>query len=364
MSSLARLRRLPTAAGVLGRPVRVALVCVVVLVVAGTVAWPQPAAALDPLDVVPNPLDLLPGGASLDPAQWAVDGFRAILKYIFGDQLDELGRHLVNLLLSVPLLTDTVAFPRLNAYREYVTGGAWGILGLSFVIASLRYWLASYGGSGAYEALTGFMRSAGAIAILLVFPIVFDQLARVVNAFTAALVANPIVGDGLGKGLVGVLGTAPSAGGGITMLIGLAAIVIALTLLVVKVIVTALLAVLFVASPLAIALWPVEELSWALRTLTQAMLALLIFPILWAVCFGTFAVLGTDALFPGNHGDFINAVLAPLITLAALLIAFRLPFAVLRQAMHAGITPGINRGLTNIYHVDRVRGIAVKGGGH
>ena len=84
------------------------------------------------------------------------------------------------------------------------------------------------------------------------------------------------------------------------MLVGIASIVMAIVLLVVKVIVTALLAVLFVLSPLAIALWPIEEFSWALRTLVQAILGLLAFPILWAACFGTFAVLSVDALFPGR----------------------------------------------------------------
>jgi hypothetical protein len=352
---IARRRwRLPPADAVLGRPGLVAAVCALVLVIGGMIAMPQPAAAL------PNPLDLLPGGGSLpslDPTQWVVDGFKSILRFIFGDQLDELGRHLVNLLLSLPLLTDTSAFPQLNDYRAYVTGGAWGVLALSFVVASLRYWLSSYSGSGAYEALTGFVRTAGAIAVLLIFPIVFDQMSRAVNAFTSALVVNPVVGDGLGKGFVGTLSTAPFSGGGIAMLIGIAAIVMALILLVVKVIVTALLAVLFVLSPLAIAIWPIEELSWAFRSLVQAMLGLLVFPIVWAVCFGTFAVLSTDAMFPGDNGDVIDSVLAPLITLAALIIAFRLPFAVLSQGMKSGISPGFNRGLTHVRNAGYVRSL-------
>jgi hypothetical protein len=353
-----RVGRALAADHVVGRPMAVAVACALTLVIAGTLAVPPPAAAL------PSPADLLPGinVPGLDPSQWVVDGFKAILRFIFGDQLDELGSHLVNLLLSVPLLTDSTAFPRLNDYREYVTGGAWGILALSFVVASLRYWLSSYSGSGAYEALNGFVRSVGAIAMLLVFPIVFDQVSRAVNAFTAALVVNPVVGDGLGKGMAGTISDAPFAGGGLAMLIGIAAVVMAIILLVVKVIVTALLAVLFVASPLAIALWPIEELSWALRSLLQAMVGLLIFPILWAVCFGTFAVLSTDAMFPGDNGDAINAVLSPLIALAALIIAFRLPFAVLSQAMKAGISPGINRGVTTIRNVGYVRGTMKVGG--
>jgi hypothetical protein len=348
---------LPGAEQVLGRPVTVAVACALTLVLLGSIASPDPAAAL------PSPADLLPGLPDLNPAHWVVDGFKAILRFIFGDQLDQLGRHLVNLLLSVPLLTDSGAFPRLNDYRAYVTGGAWGILALSFVVASLRYWLSSYSGNGAYEALAGFLRSTGAIVMLLLFPIVFDQLARAVNAFTAALVVNPVVGDGLGKGLVGTISTAAITGGGIAMLVGLAAIVMAVILLVVKVIVTALLAVLFVASPLAIALWPIEETSWALRSLVQAILGLLIFPILWALCFGTFAVLSTDAMFPGDHGSAINAVLSPLIALAALVIAFRLPFAVLGQAMRAGISPGISRGVTHVRNVGYVRSVAKVGGG-
>jgi hypothetical protein len=345
--------RVPAAEHVLGRPVSVALACAVVLLVAGSIAAPQSAVAL------PSPADLLPGSLpNLDPSQWVVDGFKAILEFIFGDQLDDLGSHLINLLLAVPLLTDQGAFPRLNAYREYVTGGAWGLLALSFVVASLRYWLSSYSGSGAYEALTGFVRSSAAIGLLLIFPVVFDQISRAVNAFTAALVVNPIVGDGLGKGMVGTISNTPFAGGGISMLIGIAAIVMAIILLVVKVIITALLAVLFVASPLAIALWPIEELAWGLRSLLQAMVGLLVFPILWAVCFGTFAVLSTDALFPGDHGDAITSVLSPLIALAALIIAFRLPFAVLNQAMKAGISPGIGRGLGQVRNAGYVRQIA------
>jgi len=353
----AKLRpRLPSADQVLGRPGRNALLCAVVLTIVGSLGAPDNAQAIG--------LPSLPGLPSLNPADWAVDAFKAILKFIFGDQLKQLGEHLVNLLLAVPLLTDTAKFPQLNKYRDYVTGGAWGILGLSFVVSSMRYWLSSYSGAGAYEALTGFARTVGAIAMLLAFPIVFDQLSRGVNEFTAALVVNPIVGKGLGTGLVGTLTGALGTGGGIGMLVGIAAIVMAIVLLVIKVIVTTLLAVLFVLSPLAIALWPIEELSWALRSLVQAMLGLLVFPILWAVCFGTFAVLSIDALFPANSGDLINTVLSPLYTLAALIIAFRLPFVVLRQAMNAGISPGINRGLQSAHYArslaSRASRVAVK----
>jgi hypothetical protein len=98
---------------------------------------------------------------------------------------------------------------------------------------------------------------------------------------------------------------------------------------------------LFVASPLAISLWPIEEMSWMLRSLIQAMLALLMFPVVWALCFGTFAVLNTDALFPGKQAELIDKITAPLVVLAVLIIAFRLPFKFLDMAGQAGVSPGI-----------------------
>jgi hypothetical protein len=300
-----------------------------------------------------NPLPDLP---SLNPGDYIVDGFKALVRWIFGD-VDSLGKHLVNLLLAVPILTDKNNFARLNEYRGYIQGGCWGILALGFVIASMRYWLSS--GTGVYDGLIGFGRTAGAIGMLLVFPVAFDQVSRIVNALTAALVSTPLVAHGLRDGLVGTVSTTALSGGGIAMLIGLAAIVMALVLLIVKVIVTALLAVLFVASPLAISLWPIEELAWAPKTLLSAMGALFAFPILWAICFGTFAVLNADALFPGDHGDILVSILSPLIALASLIIAFRLPFAVLNQAMGAGLAGHGGR----VYRAAQsVRGLASGGG--
>lgn len=334
---------------------RRAVASALAVVLAAALAAPATASA----SILPNPLDLVPD--ALDPAHYIVEGFKALISWIFGDTIDELGHNLVGLLLAVPILTDKADFPRLNEYRGYVTGGAWGILGLSLVISSLRYWLSSFSGAGAYEALQGLIRTGGAICMLLAFPVAFDQIARAVNAMTAALVTTPIVAHGLEHGIAGTLVNANLIGGGIAMLITIAALIAALILLVVKVVVTALLAVLFVASPLAIVLWPVEETSFLLKTLVSAMLALLAFPVVWALCFGTFAVLSPDALFPGRHGDLVTSVLSPLITLASLIIAFRLPFALLSAAQLSGLAPRARHGTTVVQHVRNVTTTRTRG---
>lgn len=313
------------------RPVIGALAVVMIL----SMVSPSSASALPSI----NPLDAIP---SLNPAEWTVDGFKAILKFIFGDHLDQLGKGLINLLLAVPLLTSKQDFPKLNEYRSYITGGSWGLLGLSFLICSIRY-MFSPGGSGAYEGLIGFIRTAGAICIILIFSPAFDMLSRIVNSFTVALIKTPIIGHAFEA----TLSVDPSVGG-IGMILSIISVGFAIFLLLIKVIVTTLLAVLFLLSPLAIALWPIEELAWAMRSLLQAMGALMIFPIIWSVCFGAFAVLPADALFPGSQGDVINSILTPLITLAALVIMVRLPFAVLAKAGEVGIAPGVTRGMKHM----------------
>lgn len=315
-------------------------------------ATPEPAAALAGVNL--NPLDALP---SLDPGSWATDGFRAILEFIFGKSLDEIGRHLLGLLLAVPLVTDHHAFPRLNAYRDFVTAGAWGLLGLTGIVAIFRYWLSSFTGSGAYEAMVGFFRSAGAIAMLLMFPVAFDGISRGINMFTAALVKGP---TGSTSALSNLLSTAAISSGGIGMIVAVFAIFTAIVLLIVKVVVTVLIAILWAASPLAIVLWPVQELGWILRSLLQALGALLIFPVLWALCFGVFAVLPVDAMFPGSYGDAIESVLSPLVGLAALIIAARLPFAVMERGLQAGIMPSPSRGITHVRNVSYARSAVSK----
>jgi hypothetical protein len=112
-----------------------------------------------------------------------------------------------------------------------------------------------------------------------------------------------------------------------------------------------------VASPLAIALWPIEELSWAAAQPRAGDAGAAHLPDRVGGVLRHVRRLEHRFAVPGDNGDVINSVLAPLITLAALVIAFRLPFAVLGQAMKSGISPGINRGVTHIRNASYIREI-------
>jgi hypothetical protein len=79
--------------------------------------------------------------------------------------------------------------------------------------------------------------------------------------------------------------------------------VIFVLLIVTKIVLATLLALLFVAAPLAIALWPLPETSWLARTALQSLIGVLLWPVAWALCFALFAVIGASALTrPGRSG--------------------------------------------------------------
>ena len=71
-----------------------------------------------------------------------------------------------------------------------------------------------------------------------------------------------------------------------------------LLLIVTKIVLATLLALLFVAAPLAIALWPLPETSWLARTVLQSLIGVLLWPVVWALCFALFAVIGASAFTP------------------------------------------------------------------
>ena len=110
-----------------------------------------------------------------------------------------------------------------------------------------------------------------------------------------------------------------------------------LLLIVTKIVLATLLALLFVAAPLAIALWPLPETSWLARTVLQSLIGVLLWPVVWALCFALFAVIGASAFTPG--GSFGTQLVKPWVSVAALYVAFKAPQLLARQAMLAGLMP-------------------------
>jgi hypothetical protein len=69
----------------------------------------------------------------------------------------------------------------------------------------------------------------------------------------------------------------------------------------------------------------------------------LLWPVVWALCFALFAVLGRSAF--SLKGEFGDQLVKPFVTVAALWVAFKAPQLLARQAMLAGLAPSLGGGL-------------------
>jgi len=335
-----RSRRLPRLR-LSEHPLAVTVLVVLAALVITQLLTPVPAQADIPVvGPIASGVTGLLGGVANDIF---VKGFGALLKFIFGDALTQLAQSFLKDLLDVTPLAGPGAPAGLDQLHSDIVGAGWGLLTLSFTGAAIGYWLSSYTSSGAQQAATAFARTVGAIGLLISSPYIFQLATEAVNQLTAGIIGLPVVAHGMTTLFASTFLGAALTQGGVAMIAVLIAVVMALALILVKITITALLAVLYVLSPLAIGLWPVEQLSWLLRTLLQVAFIALIFPVLWAACFAVFAVLAPT--FKGSLGP-----LFPLVGVAALIIAFKLPFALLRISTGAGLIPSASKGMSAIYH--------------
>ncbi|MCA1697514.1 MAG: hypothetical protein LC790_00845, partial [Actinobacteria bacterium] len=165
---------------------------------------------------------------------------------------------------------------------------------------------------------------------------VFGSLAIAANTLTYGITHVAVVESGLTR-LLGAATVSSFTPLGLGSIAAVVAVVIFVLLIITKIVLATLLALLFVAAPLAIALWPLPETSWLARTVLQALIGVLLWPIVWALCFALFAVIGASALTPS--GSFGSQLVKPWVAVAALYVAFKAPQLLARQAMLAGLMP-------------------------
>jgi hypothetical protein len=267
--------------------------------------------------------------------------FEFFFKTFFGIEAD-ITRRAVQFLVALPVYSDAARYPELGQLRSAIEVAAWGLLTLVFCVAGVRYYVSGFTSSGSFEAIQTMGRGALAAGMLVVYPELFGYLSVAVNHLTYGLTHAPGVEDGLTKALAGAT-TASFTPLGIGAIAAVIAVVMLLLLIVTKVVLATLLAVLFVAAPFAIALWPLPETSWLSRTCLQGLLGVLLWPVMWTLCFAVFAVMGKAAFtFSGDFGD---ELVKPWVSVAALLCAWKIPQLLARQAMLAGLTPSLGGGI-------------------
>ena len=332
------------------RPRAAALVIAAAVLVVGSLSAPAPAQAIDlfPIDDIAGNV----AGSALhfagdQVAGAAVAALLGVIKFFVGDLDRELGRQLVHFLLGVNDFTNP-SYRALNTYAGYVQAIAWGLLGLVFTAATLRYWLAGFAGAGAHDALQALGRCAGAAAALVALAPAWHLATIAVNRLTYALISGPGVGDQADKVFVGALSVqvVPGAAAPFAGIVLVGSLIAAVALLITKTLMAAALAVLYLGAPLAIVVAPIDELAWLSRAALQSAVAILLWPVLTALCFAAFALLSTDAVATGGGSGVLGQLTRSLAGLAALIVAWRLPLAVLRQGLVSSSVPAM-RGLAH-----------------
>ena len=222
------------------------------LVAATALVAPAPAHAI----AIPNPLDLgLP-----DPGDLVGKVFEFFFSTFFGIETT-VTQDAVHWLLAAPVYTDTSAYADLNELRASIEVAAWALLTLVFRVAAVRYYASGFTSAGSYEAVEALVRGALAAGVLALYAQVFGSLAIAANSLTYGITHTPVVGSGLTK-LLGASTVSSFTPLGLGSIAAVVAVVIFVLLIVTKIVLATLLALLFIAAPLAIALWPLPETSW------------------------------------------------------------------------------------------------------
>ena len=306
-----------------------------------SLASPEPARAipinpLDPIqDILGAGVDAVAGGIG----GMAVEGLGAIVKALFAWPAKIINRELLGWLIAVPDYaihpeTARAAGDGSNLAQLGATTSAMGFAALGAVatVSAIRYWAAGLTGSGGLEALEGLARTVGAALFIVLWPWLFRHAADLANEAGAGLLGSGSVLDDTAR-LLAVAFAAGVAFNILAILIAIGAAVLFLALLLTKIAVSATTALVFVGMPLAVMLWPIPELAWIARTAMRAFATVLAIPLLWAVCFATFAAVGIDALSLKGAGKVVDALVMPLVALALLWLTVVAPRTLARMAM-------------------------------
>jgi hypothetical protein len=304
-------------------------------------ASPEPARAIDidPLDpiqdVVGAGVDAVTGGIG----GMAVEGLGAVIKALFAWPAKIINRELLAWLVAVP---DYAIHPEtaraghdgssLAELGATTSAMAFAALGAVATVSAIRYWAAGLTGSGGLEAVEGLARTVAAALFIVLWPWLFRHAADLANAAGSGLLGSGSVLDDTAR-LLAVAFAAGVSFNILAILIAVAAAVLFLALLLTKIAVTATTALLFVGMPLAVMLWPIPELAWIARTAMRAFATVLAIPLLWAVCFATFAAVGIDALALKGAGKAVDALVMPLVAVALLWLTVVAPRTLARMAM-------------------------------
>jgi hypothetical protein len=329
-------------------------VLVLVVVLLGSAATPPAAEAgisiPNPIHVIGSGIGSLLGGAAGPIASLAVKAFEAIIQHLFAPIAKLVTVALIGWLTAIP----NFAQGNVAHLEQTVAAICGGVLGAVATLSVIRYWLAGFasGGDSGFSALEGLVRTIGAALFIAIWPSLFERAIGLTNLLSGAVLSSGItekeaaklVEAGLGGAIAVGATSGFTAGFGLflTIAIAVAASLLFLGLLLLKIVVSMSTILLFVGMPFAAVLWPIAP--WIGRLVGRAFAVCLAVPVLWALCFAAAAALSADTLtlnqLTGSANGVLNTLLSPLVAIVLLYVMVRLPLHLSRMAMLGGVSLG------------------------
>ena len=269
--------------------------------------------------------------------------FGALSQALLPDFLRDGTVDAIKWLIAVPNPTNAELWPNVARLEQNMAALGFGLLGLTFVVAAIRYTLAGF--TGGPHPLVALAHAVGATGALVAYHWVFASAVALVNTVTHQILVWPVVAEGLGRTVKVLFGGSLLVGSGSVFLslLALVAIFFAVSLFVMKVAVLMLTAILYVAGPAVIGLYPLPEAARFTRLWLYAAIAVVLVPLGWCVIFATAGALALDVTSFGDLGNQGTASVVGAKTTGAFAGLLMFAFAAVwpfKLSRHLGGLPG------------------------
>jgi hypothetical protein len=312
------------------------------MVVAVSAAAPTQANAIDL-----NPFHALD---SFNPTKLVGKILDQVFKWIFGYTPGQLAAKVLKAAISTPDLGGDLFGPLREGVHQ-LRFAAVALL-ILFFLTGLTYSLATDPSRAGVDV---FKRLAVAIVGMIAAPQLFEQFNTFIGYVADAVISTPMVQHSVADGLDAAFG-----GGQIGAVFAGLAMILLFVLLCAKVVILALLALLYVATPFVMASYVDPRMSHIAGVWIQSTALVQFVPVAWSLILLAFgAIGGMGNLFSGAGlaSNFVNIAVA--LTLLAMLV-FSIP-VMLRMAWIGGFIPSMRGAGTMAWGGAQVAG-AVAGG--
>jgi hypothetical protein len=251
-------------------------------------------------------------------------------------------------LVELPNVADASVWPTVGQLEGDMVWVAGAILPTTLIIATAHDTALSL--SSRANPSAALLRFIGAVFWLVLYRFSIRYGVAFVDALTQTILQWPIVAQGLHRTVLVMFGGALLTGNGgeFLALLGLAALVLAVSLFALKVFILTVTASLFVAGPLFIALTPLPAIGHLARGWLLALTGVCLIPIGWCIIFAVAGAISLDVTNLSGGAHIGSRVTGAFAALATFYLTLKWPLLVLGHVRSSlgglGVRPGAATG--------------------